>query len=681
MIRYHSLSICFFVTQIVMAQTEYPDTIRQLNEVIIQAYQYNRTIEKVPASIGVLGITELQRFNESTLVPSINTIPGVRIEERSPGSYRLSIRGSTLRSPFGVRNVKVYWNNIPLTDAGGNTYLNQLDPAMLGSSEIIKGPGSSLYGAGTGGVVLLTSKVPEDGHHLVGVLQTGSFGGELMQLAYKEAKEKSSHQIQVMHQQSDGYRNQTRMSRDVVNSEFRFEVDDDQVLETFIFYSDLFYETPGGLTASEFNVNPKQARPATATTPGAEAQHASVHLQSFYMGVAHEYFISADLHNRTSVYGNLVKFENPSIRNFEHRNEQNFGARSVTSFTHRMGEVNFSMLGGGEFQWGFSPIKTYQNLQGKEGNLQLDDEVKIMQYSILGQGEMTWKKVSVTAGLSYNAQQLNFHRLSDVNTQAQHLKYNPVLMPRIAVLVNAMDNVSFFSSVSKGFSPPTLAEINASNGIFNKELKAETGINYEVGFRAKLFSETLRTEVTAYSFNLDETIVIRRDASGAEFFANAGETNQRGIEFSMRYSPVLKREGFLKKTTFWTSYAYNHYRFGEYIKGKDNFTGKQLTGTPATVLSFGFDVALRAGIYLRTTILYTGKLPLNDANTAFADSYYLPGIRVGYLRKKFEVYVGGDNLLDETYSLGNDLNAFGGRYFNTAPARNFYGGIKINLSF
>ena len=74
------------------------------------------------------------------------------MEERSPGSYRMNIRGSTLRSPFGVRNVKIYWDEIPFTDAGGNTYLNQLSYYNFNSLEVIKGPGGSVYGAGTGGV-------------------------------------------------------------------------------------------------------------------------------------------------------------------------------------------------------------------------------------------------------------------------------------------------------------------------------------------------------------------------------------------------------------------------------------------------------------------------------------------------------------------------------------------------
>ena len=85
----------------------------------------------------------------------MNIVPGVRMEERSPGSYRLSIRGSLLRSPFGVRNVKVYMDEFPLTDASGNTYINFLDVNSITGVEVLKGPDGSLFGANSGGVVLI----------------------------------------------------------------------------------------------------------------------------------------------------------------------------------------------------------------------------------------------------------------------------------------------------------------------------------------------------------------------------------------------------------------------------------------------------------------------------------------------------------------------------------------------
>jgi iron complex outermembrane receptor protein len=41
------------------------------------------------------------------------------------------------------------------------------------------------------------------------------------------------------------------------------------------------------------------------------------------------------------------------------------------------------------------------------------------------------------------------------------------------------------------------------------------------------------------------------------------------------------------------------------------------------------------------------------------------------------VFVGANNLLNEIYSLGNDINAAGGRYFNAAPALNYYAGLSL----
>ncbi|MEO8795641.1 MAG: TonB-dependent receptor, partial [Daejeonella sp.] len=70
-------------------------------------------------------------------------------------------------------------------------------------------------------------------------------------------------------------------------------------------------------------------------------------------------------------------------------------------------------------------------------------------------------------------------------------------------------------------------------------------------------------------------------------------------------------------------------------------------------------------------------------NSLFASAYNLIQIKAGTniqtsSKLKFQVYAGVDNLLNEKYSLGNDLNAFGNRYFNSAAARNYYAGIKIN---
>src|SRR6187200_1416089 len=155
----HILITILLLSRLIFLKAQQPaeDSSQTLQEVTVKAYEQNRKLMQVPASIAVINKAQLLHFNNTNILPALNTNPGIRMEERSPGSYRLNIRGSSLRSPFGVRNVKTYYNDIPYTDPGGNTYLNQLSFYNIQSAEVIKGPGSSLYGAGTGGVLIIES--------------------------------------------------------------------------------------------------------------------------------------------------------------------------------------------------------------------------------------------------------------------------------------------------------------------------------------------------------------------------------------------------------------------------------------------------------------------------------------------------------------------------------------------
>src|SRR5690606_19415632 len=168
---------------------------------VIEAYEMDRQLDEVPASVGILSQNDLLRYSNTSILPAVNLVPGVRMEERSPGSYRFSIRGSSLRSPFGVRNVKAYWNGLPFTDGGGNTYLNLFDFSAFGSMEIIKGPGGSLYGAGTGGVLLMKS--PEvTGNNLQASATFGSYGLQRYLIGGQLKNDKHAANIQFAHHQS-----------------------------------------------------------------------------------------------------------------------------------------------------------------------------------------------------------------------------------------------------------------------------------------------------------------------------------------------------------------------------------------------------------------------------------------------------------------------------------------------
>ncbi|MEO6868391.1 MAG: Plug domain-containing protein, partial [Ginsengibacter sp.] len=191
---------------------ENDSTTKLLEGVIVTSYSNNIKLIDVPAPVAFVTPRILARFDNTSVLSAINTQPGVRMEERSPGSYRLNIRGSSLRSPFGVRNVKVYYNGIPFTDPGGNTYFNQLGFYSFNSIEIIKGPAGSMYGAGTGGAMIINNIDPLQ-PSFTAAFTGGSYHQNSMNGSITFGKEDLKNTISYQHQSGNGYRDHTEMYR------------------------------------------------------------------------------------------------------------------------------------------------------------------------------------------------------------------------------------------------------------------------------------------------------------------------------------------------------------------------------------------------------------------------------------------------------------------------------------
>ena len=181
-----------------------------------------------------------------------------------------------------------------------------------------------------------------------------------------------------------------------------------------------------------------------------------------------------------------------------------------------------------------------------------------------------------------------------------------------------------------------------------------------------------------------ETIVIQRTPDNADYFVNAGSTSQKGFEAKVSWEPYLKNSRVLSSLRLWSSYSLNNYNFKEYTNISIDYSGNLLTGVAPNVAVAGLDVILWRKFYINTTFSYVDHTPLNDANSEFASEYFLLGARAGYkalIKHKLpvEFFGGADNLLDKRYSLGNDLNAAAGRYYNVAAGRNFYLGIRMSF--
>ena len=688
------LASSFFLAQPAALSAQEQDSLSQVQALApaqVQAYFAEQPVLGLTASAQTLAARQLEAQQTSTLLPAMNTVPGIRMEERSPGSYRLAMRGSLIRSPFGIRNTKIYIDELPFTDAGGNTYLNLLDPAGIAGIHILKGPDGSLYGANSGGVLTIQPKGfgsdASNGASLL--LSGGSYGLFQEQLSLQQqVTENYNFSFDQSFTRSDGYRANTALNKKTFQTAHRWQYNPKNELRFFVLYSDMGYRTPGGLTAEQLAENPRMARPAAGPNPGAEEQKAGIYNKTIFGGITHRAQLTDKLQHVVSLFGSHTDLENPFISNYECRDERNLGLRTYFSYVDQdRAELQWQMQLGFEGQKGWYQIDNYDNLQGVSGDVQSKDKLDNGQYSFFYRAMLKlYERWTIEGSLGLNQSSLGYRqRYPEVAQPKGSLNFGSIWMPRIASSYLLSDGLAIRASISKGYSAPTVAEVRSSDQRINTELQAETGTNYELGARFESPNRRFMADLSLYQYHMANGIVQRRQEDGSEYYVNAGEMKQKGIEASV-WAQLLRldRGRFVHALDLHSAVAYNHYRFGKYQVGDQDFSGHAMTAVPDWVWSNTLAMRFPKAFALNVSHRFTSAMPLNDASTAFADKFHLLQLKGTWnwllsTSKQVQFFAGVDNLLNTAYSLGNDINAFGDRFYNPAPGRNYYGGLKVVL--
>lgn len=683
--------IITFVFVVILAETTYAqktttDTLQaDLGEITVVGYESNRSLLETPGAISFVDADVITAFDHQSLLFGLNTVPGVRMEQRAPGSYRIAIRGSSLRSPFGIRNVKIYWNDIPFTEPSGNSFLNLLDVINMQKAEVIRGPAGSVYGAGTGGVLLLKS---QDSQILEAGTSFGSYGFQRYSLHAQNQFENGNLKFNYAHQQSDGYREQSFLNRQTAEITGNYELNERQQISSSFLYADFHYGIPGALTKEQMQENPRQARPGNATSLGSVEANSSIQHQLFLAGITHDFQLTENLDNKTTIFGSFSNFDHPFNLDYKKDSRKSSGLRSLFQFRQEFGGVKSIFTMGGEFHASDYTARNFENDFSEVGALNFDDQIGILSTLLFINTEFDLPhQFYLSAGLSYNRLKYSLNRLitnleNDVAGLAEK-DFSPEIIPRIGLVKKISPQLSLHGSISYGFSPPTIEEFRTNEGSINMELEAEQGVNYEIGIRGFLWQGRFGYDLTTFYFRLNETIVQQQSERGTVLFENAGNTDQFGIELAATWVLFYSNQGFLERLRWDNSYTYHHFKFRNYNRAGNDFSGNALTGVAPHNFVSTLKAESGAGIYATLAYNFADKIPLNDANSIYTNAYHLVQGKMGYRQEilpklYMDVYFGADNLLNETYSLGNDLNAFGGRYYQPAAPRNWFAGITMN---
>jgi iron complex outermembrane receptor protein len=663
-------SVLFFFSQ-------KKDSATLISEVRIDAYKKSTPFIVSTKSVSVVSENLLDQNIPERMLESVNQIPGARMEERSPASYRISVRGSTLRSPFGVRNIKVYLDDFILSDASGNTYFNLISPQLIDRMEVYKGPESGDYGAVTGGTVLLQTRSSDN---LSADLAIGSYGA--FSQSFDFSKQFGKHFLQVFqnYYQTDSYREQSQVQRKQLFIKDNFQYSEKALLKAMLIYSDLDYETPGGLTLEQMQANRKQERPATSTLPGAKEQEAGIRNKMLLTGLSHEFNFNSNFSHFILVQGSYVDFENPFITNFENRFEKNFALRTHFNYEKNWNKVSLAYRFGFEGRINDVLIKNYDNNKGIEGKLQNFDQIKYTSgFYFLSQKLNFNEKFFTDISISLNSNSYDWQRLYP-DSKNGNIKFKNQWLPNFGITYLVGKGFSVRGKIGKGNSAPTNEEIRSSNQEFSLNLVPEYGWNKEIGIR-KQFGNFVFIEGNYFDFRMNDAIVRRQNEAGQEYFINQGKTVQKGIEVLLESKNFSLKNDFFNNFKFRFSGSFYNFKFENYKQLNTDFSGNDVTGVPKTTINSLLNFTFFKKLSVDYSHFYTSKIPLNDANSVWSEPSLVGNIQFRFPldldKLRLNLYLQIQNLYNTDYVLGFDVNAFGNRFYNPAARRNFIFGVNV----
>ncbi|MFT4832670.1 MAG: iron complex outermembrane receptor protein [Psychroserpens sp.] len=676
-------------SNLLKAQEIKKDSITQLEEVVISEKRVSNPVLGITTT-DIIGATTFENYSPLDIASSINQISGVYLLSGALNTNRITIRGVGARTPYGTDKLRLYYNEIPITNGTGFSTIEAFDLENLGSIEVIKGPKGSAYGSNLGGAILLQSKTQKtEGSLFANNFTLGSYNLLKNNFDFSHRNGNMDMSLKYGHMEIDGYRENSRFERDAVLLNTSFAINAQNKIELLVNYIDYTAQISSSISQDAFDEDPTQAAFTWKQAKGFEANKYTL------LGLTYSHAFSKKLKNATSIFYSYLDHYEPRPFNILDEYTNGFGFRTnfTGSFSIPTGETIYSFgseLYKDEYHWG-----TYENLyQDTNGNGSLKgDQISNnreyrRQLNIFGTITLPLSsKFLVQAGFNINNTFYNFQDLfnpSEDNKSANR-DFKTIFLPNLDLSYAFSDDHLIYANISKGFSNPSLEETLTPGGIINPDIAQETGTNYELGTNLFLLNKKLNLKVAIYQMDIKNLLVAQRVGEDQFIGKNAGRTKHQGLEVEASYRLKITSDLALRP---FLSYTLNNHIFEDFVDGDNDYSGNPLTGVPKNNITSGIQLKHSSGFYWNTTLQHIDEIPLDDASTLYSEAFTLLHTRFGFKKEVARNFLigmdlGMNNIGNTQYAQSVLINAvgFGGaapRYYYPGNARNYYGSLQLS---
>ncbi|MBP0619681.1 TonB-dependent receptor family protein [Cupriavidus consociatus] len=673
-----------------------------LPDIVVTATRSEQRRFDAPAAVDSVPVDPLRSATPLVNLSEVLAgVPGVAVRDRQNYSQdlQLAVRGFGTRSTFGVRGVRLYVDGIPATMPDGQGQASTADLANAGRVEVLRGPFAQMYGNASGGVVhVFTPDPPKDGFTARASTGFGSDGQWQAGVALAGGNERLGGSLDAWTYQTDGYRDHSAARRYQFNARVVAQpASGTRVSGQFNYFNQPLAQDPLGLTRAQADASPRQAVPAaTQFDTGKNVEQAQA-------GVVVEHRLT----DIDSLSGRLYG----GTRNLYQR--LGFSGAAPTSSG---GIVDLDRIyGGGALSWsrrataanGLPLLWTagveangmrdgrngYVNQDGSQGALRRDETNTATDLGAFAQVDWTFHPAwQVVGGVRASRVRLGIDdqfitaASPDDSGTATYSNVSPVL----GLVWHALDTMNVYANLGRGFETPTLTEVAYGPGGVgsNLGLRASTSRQGEIGIKWQAGGQ--RLEAALFDADSHDEVVPQSNNAGRTVYQNVNGVRRRGFELGWRGGFLgqvgTPGQGGGSRIEAGLAYTWLDAYFGDAFvnaQGQTVPAGNRLPGTARHSVSA--EVAWRplAPLTLGAEMRLDSRVYADDLNTQAAPGYAVFNLRAGY---EFRIgptraYLFGriDNVTDRRYIGSVIVNEANGRYFEPAPGRRFFIGLRAAL--
>lgn len=627
------------------------------------------------AAVSTVDSTDLSAYEGSSMRSALLWVPGVQMDERGHGgSTRLSIRGSLLRSPYGVRGVKVYWGPFSLTQADGSTPLELLDPALIGSVDVVRSIGGPVYGSAPSGLILAAAPERQDTGFDATLSVIGGSDGYYRLCAGARVRQTNGATLSVglLRMGNDGYRQQESARRDQVFLTQRYLLKNGSA-SIYITAQKAAWGLPGSLDSLTALRDPRAARPYS------QLIDARVEKSQVFAGIAVEQRVWQGLLMRSALQVQAIDKLNPygtspGFSGYKDEQIRSAGTRLSLGRTTHGDNVSFAWELGLEALLERDQLNERAFVNAVPADVRTDADTRASNLNgflstrlLLGEHTTCFADIGTEATAFRHQDKLRSQGTKDVPSSQFYpmLGIERVLSPQVTT------HLRYAESTSR----PTIWEVLGSTGVPNTDLVAERVQEAEAGMAFDRGRTSLT--VNAYLRHTRGMILPQRVQSGTEeVFINAGDARQNGVELTARTQHELPGE---TRLAVLLSGAWQHHR----LVPPDDAAQVDVPGVPRWSGGARLRLATKDRSAAELGYRANSSVVANSSNGDRVPAYGVMHIRVGHtLQRKgmrLEVFLLVENVLDTRYTSFIQLNDPGERYYNPAPGRSIFGGLSFTF--